>query len=170
MLMGIRLVCLFVFISILNILCFLFVDVLWSARFKILTVICRQECGFVYIVFDIDRLPVEHCCGDDLSIGPVDGQPVCRVIQLWIPKDTQRQINREVSAGVPLFTNTCAFSLASVHTKIASTYTHSQNHNSLTFTQFNSSLTFPPEPAAYSQFHLIFHSCVPGIEVNYLPS
>lgn len=48
------------------------------------------------------------------------------------------------------------------------THTHLQTPNSLTFTQFNSSLTFLPEPAAYSQFNLIFHSCVPGIKVNYL--
>lgn len=89
-----------------------------------LTIVCCQECGFIYIVFNIDRFPVEHCCGYDLTIGSVDGQPVCRVVQLWIPKDTQGQIEGQVSPSVSLFTSKCEFSLVCIHRLLA--HTHNQ--------------------------------------------
>lgn len=45
-----------------------------------------------------------------------------------------------------------------------------QTHSRPTFTPLNSSLTFLPEPAAYAQFNLIFHSCVAATVVRYLSS
>lgn len=47
-----------------------------------LTIVCGQECGFIYVVFDVDGLPVEHCCCYNLTISSVDGQPVRGVVQL----------------------------------------------------------------------------------------
>lgn len=46
------------------------------------TVVCCEEGGFIYVVLDVDGLPVEHRRGDYLSVGPVDGQPVRGVVQL----------------------------------------------------------------------------------------
>lgn len=49
---------------------------------EFLTIVCCQKCGFIYVVFYIDRLPVEHCCGYYLTVASIDGQPVCWVVQL----------------------------------------------------------------------------------------
>lgn len=47
-----------------------------------LTIIRCKERSFVYVVFNMDRLPVEYRRGHYLSIGSVDGQPVSWVVQL----------------------------------------------------------------------------------------
>lgn len=49
---------------------------------SLVTVVRCEEGGFIYVVFDVDGLPVEHRRGDYLPVASVDGQPVCRVVQL----------------------------------------------------------------------------------------
>lgn len=76
----------------------------------------------------MDGLPVEHRRGDYLSVGPVDGQPVCGVVQLRIPKDAQGRVN---GGGFFFFFFWCSqifvgFSEAGVHTEITGTLLNSQ--------------------------------------------
>lgn len=64
---------------------------LWGR--SLFTVVRGEEGGFVDVVFDVDRLPVERRRGDYLPVGSVDGQPVRWVVQLRIPEDTQARVN-----------------------------------------------------------------------------
>lgn len=72
---------------------------LW--RRSLFTVVRGEEGGFVDVVFDVDRLPVERRRGDDLPVASVDGQPVCWVVQLRIPEDTQAQVNAADGGQLP---------------------------------------------------------------------
>lgn len=57
-----------------------------------LTIVGSQEGGLIDVVPDVHGLPVQHGHGGDLTVGPVDPQPVSGVRQLGVPADTVETI------------------------------------------------------------------------------
>lgn len=93
---------------------------LWTS----LTGVRCDEGSLVNVVLDVSGLPVEYGRGYYLSIGSVDGQPICRVVQLWIPKETQGQI--DFPFCVYKYLLNFFFPPESVHTQISSEHTHTR--------------------------------------------
>ena len=59
-----------------------------------LTIVEGQEGGLVHIVLHIHGLPVQQGHGADLTVGPVDPQPVSRVGQLGVPTHTHTHTHK----------------------------------------------------------------------------